>query len=136
MDLARLRAIPLFSSLTDEELRRVATFATETSVGEATTILRQGDYATELYVIEEGTARVERDGAEVAALSAGDFFGEIGVLGKELRSASVVAGAPMRLIKLTQWELKRLPPETIDRLRQAVEERRGADSAAAEGGTA
>jgi cAMP-dependent protein kinase regulator len=128
VDPNRLRAIELFSQLSDEDLRKVATFATETSVPEGTNLVREGDYSTELIGIEEGTADVIHDGQTLASLSAGDVFGEMGLLEKEMRSASVVATSPMRLVKLTRWELKRLPDETVERLRGVIAERREADA--------
>jgi CRP/FNR family transcriptional regulator, cyclic AMP receptor protein len=124
MDLGRLRRIPLFSAMSDGDLRRIATFATEDSAEAGTTLMREGDYATELVAIEEGTADVVRGDLRLATLGPGDLFGETGVLDKELRNASVVATSPMRMIKLTTWEIKRLGPETIARLRELVTERR------------
>jgi CRP/FNR family transcriptional regulator, cyclic AMP receptor protein len=128
MDLGRLRRIPLFSAMSDGDLRRIATFLTEDSAEEGTTLMREGDYSTELVAIEEGTADVIRGDTRLATLGPGDVFGESGVLEVELRNASVVATSPMRIVKLTTWEIKRLPPETITRLREVVEERRGSSS--------
>jgi len=124
MDLGRLRGIPLFSAMSDGDLRRIATFVTEDSAEEGATLMREGDYSTELVAIEEGTAEVIRGDRRLATLGPGDVFGESGVLEVELRNASVVATSPMRIVKLTTWEIKRLPPETIARLREVVEERR------------
>jgi len=129
MDPSRLRAIELFSNLSDDDLRRVATFATETSVGEGEILMREGDYATDLVGIEEGTAEVQRGGDTIATLAAGDVFGEMGLIEKSKRSASVVSRSPMRLMKLTHWDVRRLPPETRERLEQVVQERRSQDTA-------
>jgi CRP-like cAMP-binding protein len=74
---------------------------------------------------------VIQGGRKVADLGPGDVFGETGVLARELRNASIVASSPMRLIRLTTWDVKRLPEETRDRLAQLVENRRPPDSAAA-----
>jgi hypothetical protein len=52
MDPNRLTAIPLFSELSDEEAKRLATYATETSVSEGQILMKQGDYSTELIAIE------------------------------------------------------------------------------------
>jgi CRP-like cAMP-binding protein len=127
MDQSRLRAVPMFAGMDDEELRRIATFATEDSASPGTVLVREGDYSNELVAIEEGTADVLRHGQRIARLGPGDVFGEIGVLQKELRSASVVATSPMRLVKLTTWEVKRLKPATVARLREVIEERRFRD---------
>lgn len=108
MDKARLKAIPLFANLDDNDLQVIATFAGETSVSEGDTLVREGDFSYELIAIEEGSAEVRRAGQKIADLGPGDFFGEMGALKNELRTADVVATAPMRLITLTHWELKRM----------------------------
>jgi CRP/FNR family transcriptional regulator, cyclic AMP receptor protein len=134
MDIGRLRQIPLFADMSDADLRKIATFATEDSAEEGKTLIHEGDYATELIAIEEGTAEVLHDGRSIATLGPGDVFGEMGVLGKELRNASVVATSPIRTVKLTTWEIKRLPPQTVARLRELVEERRLAADGPTAGG--
>ena len=109
--------------MSDGDLRRIATFVTEDSAEEGTTLMREGDYATELVAIEEGTADVIRGDRRLATLGPGDVFGESGVLEAELRNASVVATSPMRMVKLTTWEIKRLTPGDG---RAAARGRRGA----------
>ena len=64
MDPNRLTAIPIFSAPLAEEAKRLAAFATETSVAEGQILMKQGDYSTELIAIEEGTADVIQDGPE------------------------------------------------------------------------
>ena len=123
MDPNRLRSIDLFAQLGDEDLNKLATFATEQSVSEGTTLMRTGDYANDIVAIEEGTAEVRHGAEVVGTLQAGDVFGEIGLLEKKQRTADVVAASPMRLVKLSQWEVKRLPAETVDRLRDIVRAR-------------
>jgi len=68
MDWARLRKISLFEDLSDEELQRFAVLAAEGSVHEGTELVHQGDFAYELFAIEEGTAEVRCDGEVVAEL--------------------------------------------------------------------
>ena len=127
MDPARLRSIRLFEPFSEEQLRSIAPFADETSVPEGEQLVREGDFSYQLIGIEEGTAEVRRGGERVAELGPGDFFGEIGVMERSLRTASVVATAPMRLITLTSWELRRMErdlPDVIEQLRAAADERR------------
>jgi len=124
MDPNRLTAIPLFSDLSEEEARRLAAFATETSAAEGQILMKQGDYSTELIAIEEGTADVIKDGDKVASLKQGDVIGEMGLIEREPRNADVIATSPMRLMKLTHWEIRRMSDETVDRIRQVIEERR------------
>jgi CRP/FNR family transcriptional regulator, cyclic AMP receptor protein len=124
MDPNRLTAIPLFSHLSDEESKRLAAFATETSIAEGQILMKQGDYSTELIAIEEGTADVLRDGNRIASLNQGDLIGEMGLLEREPRNADVIATSPMRVIKLTHWEIRRMSEETLDRIKAIVNERR------------
>ncbi len=124
MDVERLRAIPVFSSLDDESLRSIATFATETSVSAGKHLVTEDDYAYELMVIEEGEAEVLRQGERVAALGPGDFFGEIAVLENTLRTATVVALTPMRLVTLSHWDLKRVGGELKATIRETLEARK------------
>jgi CRP-like cAMP-binding protein len=126
VDAARLTAIPLFSELSAEEAHRLSAFATETSAAAGQVLMRQGDYSTELIAIEEGTADVVRDGAVVASLGAGDVMGEMGLLERKPRSADVLATSPMRLIKLTHWEIRRMSEETVERIKSLVLARSGA----------
>jgi CRP/FNR family transcriptional regulator, cyclic AMP receptor protein len=126
MDVGRLRNIPVFADMSDADLQRIATFATEDSAPEGATLVREGDYSTELIAIEEGTAEVRHDGRRLATLGPGDVFGETGVLERGLRNASVVATSPLRIVKLTTWDMKRLTPEAVQRLRELVAERRPA----------
>jgi CRP-like cAMP-binding protein len=123
MDPGRLRAIPVFASLDDETLRGIATFATESSVPAGKHLVKEGDYAYEFMAIEEGEAEVLRGGEKVATLGPGDFFGEIAVLEKTLRTASVVATTPMRLVTLSHWDLKRVG-DAMEQIRATLEERK------------
>ncbi len=124
MDPNRLTAIPIFSHLSPEEARRLATFATETSVAEGQILMKQGDYSTELIAIEEGSADVIRDGERVASLKQGDLIGEMGLLERKPRNADVIATSPMRLMKLTHWEIRRMSEDTIERIRDTIAQRR------------
>ena len=123
MDPNRLKAIPLFSHLSDEEARRLAAFATETSAAEGQILMKEGDYSTELIAIEEGTADVQKAGDTIASLKAGDLIGEIGLLNREPRNATVIATAPMRIFKLTHWEIRRMSDDTVHRIEQIVQDR-------------
>jgi CRP/FNR family cyclic AMP-dependent transcriptional regulator len=126
MDPNRLTAIPIFSQLSDDEARRLATFATETSVAEGQILMKQGDYSTELIAIEEGTADVIRDESKLASLGPGDLIGEMGLFERQPRNADVIATSPMRVLKLTHWEIRRMSSDTVDRIKQIVDERKQA----------
>jgi CRP/FNR family transcriptional regulator, cyclic AMP receptor protein len=123
MDPNRLKAIPIFSDISDEEAKRLAAFASETSVAEGQILMKQGDYSTELIGIEEGTADVIRDGEKIASLAEGDLIGEMGLLEREPRNADVIATSPMRVMKLTHWEIRRMSEATLERIEQIVQKR-------------
>ena len=127
---SRLKGIPLFEKFSEDELRQIAPFAEEVEVPDGKVLVREGDYSYEFMAIEEGTAKVTRDGETVAELGPGDFFGEIGLLEKSLRTATVEATSPMRLITLTGWDMARVEkamPEAIEQLHKTIEERRPSD---------
>ena len=124
MDPNRLKQIPIFSHLSDEEAKRLAAFATETSVADGQILMKQGDYSTELIAIEEGTANVFQDGEKIASLKDGDLIGEMGLIERERRNADVIATSPMRVMKLTHWEIRRMSEETLDRIKEIVAKRR------------
>jgi len=127
LDASQLKSIPLFADVPDEELGQIATFAQEVMVNEGRELVREGDFSYEFMAIEEGEAKVTREGEHLADLGPGDFFGEMGLLEKTLRNATVTAKTPMRLITLTGWDLKRMErhiPEAIERVRETLEARR------------
>ena len=123
MDPARLVSIPLFSDLSADEAKRLAAFATETSIPAGEMLVREGEFSTELIAIEEGTADVLRAGERIASLGAGDVVGEIGLLRREPRNADVVATSPMRIFSLTHWEIRRMSPDTLGRIKELIAER-------------
>ena len=127
MDASRLRSIPLFQDVPDEELAQIATFAQEVTVDAGRELVREGDFSYEFMAVEEGQVEVTRAGEHVADLGPGDFFGEMGLLEKTLRNATVTAKTPVRLVTLTGWDLKRMErhiPQAIERVRNTLEERR------------
>jgi CRP-like cAMP-binding protein len=86
--------------------------------------MKQGDYSVELIAIEEGTADVLQNGKKVASLGRGDLIGEMGLLERRPRNADVIASSPMRLLKLTHWEIRRMSEDTVNRIKALIEARR------------
>ena len=128
MDTAQLKRIPLFSDAPDDQLKQVSAFAESREVSEGTEVVKEGGFSRALLAIEDGTAEVTREGEHVADLGPGDIFGEAGMLDDSMRSASVVATSPMKLISLGHFEVKRLKkdaPDVYERIEKLVEERSG-----------
>ena len=126
MDTTQLKRIPLFSDASDEELKKVAAFATAREVDEGTEVISEGAFSRELLAIEDGTAEVTRDGEKVADLGQGDIFGEAGMLDDDMRSASVTATSRLKLISMGHFEVKRLKkdaPGVYAEIEKLVEER-------------
>ena len=128
MDPASLKAIPLFSTLSEKALNTVSVFASETSVSAGKLLVHEGDYSYDLIVIETGTADVIKGGEVIASLGPGDVLGEMGMLSGGKRTADVVATSPMHLITLSKWDLKRISAEVSDQLQALVDERQKRDA--------
>jgi len=128
VDVSQLKRIPLFEAIPDEDLKTIAPFAVSEEYPDGAVVVQEGGFSNHFYGIEDGTAKVERDGQEVGQLGPGDVFGEQGLLEKQERSASVVATSALKVIKIEHWELSRMKktmPEVVEKLRKQVEERSG-----------
>jgi CRP/FNR family transcriptional regulator, cyclic AMP receptor protein len=127
VDPARLRKIPVFLDVDEDELSHIAALAAEVSVPAGKELVRRGDYSHDVLAIEEGTASVERHGDQIADLAPGYVVGEMRVLERSQRNATVRATSPMLLVTLTGWDIRRLrksAPKAVDHLRSVVAERR------------
>jgi CRP/FNR family transcriptional regulator, cyclic AMP receptor protein len=128
MDATQLKRIPIFADVPDEDLRVITTFATTDEVPEGTVIVKEGDFANHFMAIEDGTAEVRKGDDKVGELGQGDIFGEMGLIDREKRSASVIATSRVRLIKIERWELQRMKktlPDVYARIESLADERHG-----------
>ena len=108
---------------------KFATWVSELSVPAGRALAEEGDYAYDLFVIKDGTAEVTQSGEPVAELGPGEFFGEMGVIERAQRNATVISKTPMTLLTLSSWDVKRLEsksPDAMQQLRSAIEQRRAA----------
>ncbi len=111
VDEEKLRALPLFRSVGKRELQRIAGLADEVDVREGEELLRQGAFAHEFMVIEDGRADVIRDSERIAELGPGDFLGEIAALDRSVRTATVTAASPMKVVVMTARDLRHIAQE-------------------------
>ena len=103
-----LKRSPLFADLTRKQLELVARLTDDLEVEPGKVLTREGDRGREFFVILEGEAEVMRNGKRVAALGAGDFFGEIALLEDVPRTATVTAKTPLRFFVVTQRAFEQL----------------------------
>jgi CRP/FNR family cyclic AMP-dependent transcriptional regulator len=126
MDARQLEGVSLFSGLSKQERGTLARWTDEVSVPAGYALATEGHFAHEFFVIEEGSAEVTRNGERIAELGPGEFFGEIGLLETERRTANVVATTPMKLIVMFQREFTQMErdlPAVADRIRSAIRAR-------------
>lgn len=115
MDVDRLQDLPLFSHLSKRDRKRVAPLLEEVDVEAGRELVREGDLAHELFVIEEGTAEISREGELIGELGAGDFFGEIALLAEDhRRTSTVTAASAMRVAVMLGHDVRVLERELPD----------------------
>jgi CRP/FNR family cyclic AMP-dependent transcriptional regulator len=128
-----LRQVPLFAHCSTRELEFVASRTDEVDVPEGSELVRQGKPGDSFYVLLEGTADVEVDGARRPPLGPGDFFGEISMLDRGPATATVVTTAPARVMVMSHAQFRDAVKGSEDLLAQvmaAMGERLRADSLA------
>jgi len=106
--LELLSGIPLFSNLSDRQLKRVLKSSTENRYEAGDVIVRAGGRTQTLFVILEGTAKVVRNERVVARRTVGEFFGEISMIDLRPRTATVTAETPMRCLVIYHDDLRKL----------------------------
>ena len=84
-----LNDVWLFHGATDEELTMLAERAYEVSVGPHVDVVTQNEFGDELFLVVDGHAAVSRDGVDLGVVNAGDFFGEMALLGTGVRTSTV-----------------------------------------------
>lgn len=129
-----LSKVPVFAHLSPSALEQVTTLAKDVKHPAGHVVVREGAGAHAMHVIVSGSADVTVDGAQVATLGPGDFFGEIALLGGGTRTATVTASSELRILAINSISFQRLvrsdptlaeslPPEISARLRDLDEKR-------------
>ena len=95
-----LHRVPLFATLDPADLQQVARIATECAFGEGATLFRQGDSGDALYIVVDGSLRIEQDGREIARRGPGDVVGEMSIVNDAPRLATVVAVEATRALRI------------------------------------
>ncbi|HWW53015.1 MAG TPA: cyclic nucleotide-binding domain-containing protein [Acidimicrobiales bacterium] len=102
--LKQLAAVPMFKACTSRELIEIGRRAEDIEFAAGTVIVAEGTPSDAFYVIVGGKAKVSRKGKKVAELGAGDFFGELGLLARLPRDATVTAIGPVEVVAISRRE--------------------------------
>jgi len=110
-----LKRVPLFSGLSQRQLKQLAKDFHERRVKPGTELIKQGEMSgIDCFVIAEGEAAVKVDGVEVDRLGPGDYFGELALVSEQVRTASVVALTPMRCHTIQFWNFRKFAKNNPD----------------------
>jgi CRP-like cAMP-binding protein len=97
-----IKKVPLFSKLSKKGLEEVAHIADELDLPEGKVMALEGDRGREFFVLLEGAADVTKGDKSINTMNAGDFFGEIALVTKMPRTASVTATTDVRVLVITE----------------------------------
>jgi CRP-like cAMP-binding protein len=95
--------VSLFSTLSQKQLKSLGKSGIEREFDSGKTIIREGESGVGFYLILDGKVEVRRKGKILSTLSAGEFFGEMGLIDDQPRSADVVAVSPTRTFCMSPW---------------------------------
>jgi CRP-like cAMP-binding protein len=110
-----LKRVPLFSGLSQRQLKGLARGFREREVKSGTAVMREGEKGgISFFVIADGTATVSVDGNQVGQLGPGDYFGELALISEEVRTATVTADGPMRCLVMGFWDFRRFAKQNPD----------------------
>lgn len=97
-----LKQVPLFTGCTVKELETIAKASQEVKVASGALIVDQGQTGREAFVVLEGHATVKRNGRKITTLGPGQMLGELSLLDRGPRTASVIADGDMTLLRIDQ----------------------------------
>ena len=114
-----LKSVPMFAAFPEDQLRTLATLVARRSAPRGSVIMAEGDQVDSLYIVMSGRLKVmmgEADGKEVilGILGPGEFFGEMGLIDDQPRSASVVAIEPCELLSVTKRAFRKCLLENVE----------------------
>jgi CRP/FNR family transcriptional regulator, cyclic AMP receptor protein len=103
-----LKRVPLFASSSKKELAEITTIADEIDLPQGKVLIREGDQGHEFFVLVDGTVDVIRGGRKLTSMGPGDFFGEIALVAKRPRSATIKATSPVRALVINERAFRAL----------------------------
>jgi CRP-like cAMP-binding protein len=103
-----LKSIWLFSACSGSELRKIRSSLDSVQVPAGKVLVEEGRIGQEFFIIVDGTAKVTRNGRKVATLGPGSHFGELALLDRRPRSASVISETGMDMLVMSQRQFNGL----------------------------
>jgi CRP-like cAMP-binding protein len=116
-----LQGVPLFARCSGKELEAISMIADELDFKEGKELAREGAAGREFFVIVDGTAEVTRGPRKLRMLSDGDFFGEISLITKLPRTATVTTVSPLRALVITDRSFRRMLDDSPSIQRKVLE---------------
>jgi CRP/FNR family cyclic AMP-dependent transcriptional regulator len=98
-----LQSVPLFSSLQRKDLRQMAETFSERAYESGDVIEKEGDSGFTFYLITDGSVDVRKGKKTIAKLGRSQYFGEMSLLDKQPRSATIIAREPTKCLLMTSW---------------------------------
>jgi CRP/FNR family transcriptional regulator, cyclic AMP receptor protein len=126
-----LKAVPLFARCSKKELGEIAQITDEIDLPEGKVLTKEGASGREFFVLMEGSADVRRKRRKVGTLGPGDFLGEIALVTKAPRTATVKTTSPVRALVVSEQNFRRLlahSPQVQIKVLEALAERVAATS--------
>jgi CRP-like cAMP-binding protein len=110
-----LARVPLFADLGPRQLKRLAKLCREHTYQVGRPIVKQGQMSgVGFFVVTEGTAAIAVDERVVAHVGPGDYFGELALISREVRTATVTAETPLRCLALAFWDFRAFVKDNPD----------------------
>lgn len=112
---AALKRVALFSDLDNRQLKKLAQRFRERTLKPGTSVVQEGTMSgVGFFVVAEGEATVSVDGKEVATLGPGDHFGELALVNRGERTATVTAKTELRALEIPFWDFRDFAHENPD----------------------
>jgi len=131
--IALLKSTPVFAHTSEKSLESMIKSAVEKTVSPGEKVVQQGQGGVGFYLILDGKAEVIKDGTKLAELGTGNFFGELGVIDGQPRTADVVAVTETKCWILSQWAMKSVianhPEVALSMLEELARRLRATDAA-------
>ena len=109
-----IRGVPLFSRCSRRDLAEISSLADEIDIPAGKELIREDERGREFFVLLEGTVEVSKDGREVTTLGPGDFVGEIALVSRIPRIATVRAIEPVRALVIGERNFRSLLERSPD----------------------